>query len=178
MMNEILHASSPYGSYSPRSSYRPSSIENDCPLDFEMDGFDDDICNDTKNNTSNSCIVNGCYNLSCPRLPLKRQKAQTFPRIYYNSLAMVLPLQYIHIEKELCRFATIGNNELINAIERIYDDYCYRNIFNTLSKASSFLEKFECTVQYLIQMGRLSMEDANKALQCVDQVLASRTSAL
>ncbi len=172
-MNDISRDSSPCGSYTPRSSFRPSSMEKDSYIDFEMEG----LINDDK---YDDCVVKGSYNMWFPRLPLQRQTAQTLPRVYYNSLAMIIPLQYVHIENELCKSVLESNDALWSVIERIYDDYCHRSTFIYAShpRAALFYGRFSCTVQYLVQIGRITVESAQIVLHCVEEFIATRVTVV
>jgi len=113
------------------------------------------------------CIVNGSYTIRYPRLPLKRQMAVSYPPAYYKSLAMVLPLQAKHIENELCAAATFGY-QFEGIIERAREDFLYRSVYR--QNPSTFRDRFQHTIEYLVEVGRMTKEAGAMALRAAEAI--------
>jgi len=113
-------------------------------------------------------VVNGrYYGMQMPRPPLRRQIATTVPREYYDSLAMVLPLQHVQIEHELAQAAHEVERKVAfqAAVSRARDDYKYRSIMRT--QPGGFRNRCANTLHYIHKMNRISEEALNEAIACV-----------
>jgi hypothetical protein len=113
------------------------------------------------------CIVNGNYTFRCPRLPLQRQTAVTYPATYYKSLAMVLPMQAKHIENELCQEAASPSDPHFDSIiERAREDFMYRSVYRQIP--NTFTDRFRNTVEYLIEVGRMPADAGETAIRAAE----------
>ena len=128
--------------YTPRSSIRhPSPDLGDFVFSMEVDETVDET-------TDKTVVVNGRYfGMQMPRPPLRRQIAMSLPREYYDSLAMVLPLQHVQIEHELAQAAhdvdrKVAFQAAIRRAHRLHD----------ATDLTSFL--FNCGFQFSLGVAR------------------------
>jgi len=189
MDSPVAATSSPV--FTPRSSFRPSSLDKDLgcwdvvatdskQYSMKMVMDDGDSSSESDSNIASrdegidagcgednsDVLVNGRYNRWTVRPPLQRQIARSFPPEYYSSLAQVLPMQYVHIEVELCRAAAAHNFK--DVIDRIYDDYHHRHLY--LHTPGDFVNRLKNTMLYLKNEGRVSDEAVAEAIEYAQTV--------